>query len=138
MAEIKTAGVIAYFRSGKEIYFVLLRKAKTGGWGPPKGKCDPGETELETAVREMYEEAGFRRADFVPGFREVLKYEVEKNGKLVSKELVLFLSAVNPDDLRLSPEHNEAHMATLDEVEVLINYDELRNVFRKAHEKLTK
>jgi len=32
------------------------RTGTTGGWGIPKGRQDPGETVLQTAVREFYEE----------------------------------------------------------------------------------
>lgn len=37
---------------------VLLIRERGGGWVFPKGHIDPGETELDAAVREVAEEAG--------------------------------------------------------------------------------
>jgi 8-oxo-dGTP pyrophosphatase MutT (NUDIX family) len=90
MADVKAAGAICYLQDGKKTFFLLLRSAKTGEWGPPKGHSEENESELETAVRELYEEAGIRRVSFTPGFREVLNYTVEKKGKMREKEVVFF------------------------------------------------
>jgi bis(5'-nucleosidyl)-tetraphosphatase len=132
MSDLQAAGAICYFKEGRKTLFLLLRSAKTSEWGPPKGHAEQDETEVETAVREIYEETGIRRASFTPGFREVLHYEVEKKGKLRKKDVVLLLCKLDSDDVRLSSEHTEFHFATLDEVEVLVPHEDLREVFRKA------
>ena len=132
MSDLKAAGAICYLMDGKKTYFLLLRSATTSEWGPPKGHSEDEENEIETAVRELFEEAGVRRASFTPGFREVLNYQVEKKGKTRSKELVLFLCKLDDDAVALSDEHTEAHFATLDELEVLVPHEDLREVFRKA------
>lgn len=132
MSDLKAAGAICFLRDGKKILFLLLRSAKHGEWGPPKGHAESGETEVETATRELYEEAGLRRATFLPKFREQIGYRVEKKGKVQSKEVVFFLCEIESDAVRLSHEHTEAHMATLDEIEVLLPHEDLKEVFRKA------
>jgi bis(5'-nucleosidyl)-tetraphosphatase len=136
--DVKAAGAICYLQDGKKTYFLLLRSAKTGEWGPPKGHAEEHESELETAVRELYEEAGLRRASFSPGFREVLHYSIEKKGKTRQKELVLFLCELESDDVKLSDEHTELHFGTLDEIEVLVPHEDLREVFRRAAEFIKK
>lgn len=132
MADLTAAGAICYLLDGKKIYFLLLRSASTGEWGPPKGHAEEGENDVETAARELFEEAGVRRASFTPGFREVLNYQVEKKGKVRSKELVLFICKLDDDTVELSDEHTETHFGTLDELEVLVPHEDLREVFRKA------
>jgi bis(5'-nucleosidyl)-tetraphosphatase len=132
MSELKAAGAICYLKDGKKVYFVLLRSAKHGEWGPPKGHAEPGETELETATRELFEEAGVRRGSFLPGFREAITYTVNKKGKTHSKEVVFFLCELESEEIKLSHEHSEFHMATLDEIEVLLQHEDLREIFRKA------
>jgi len=132
MSDLKAAGAVCYLQDKKKVFFLLLRSAKTGEWGPPKGHMDEGETEIETASREIFEEAGVRRASFIPGFREAMNYTVEKKGKQLSKETVLFLCRMDSDAIKLSNEHTEAHFATLDEIEVLVPHEDLREVFRKA------
>ena len=132
MSDLKAAGAICYIQDGKRTLFLILRSSKHGEWGPPKGHADEGETEVETASRELFEEAGIRRARFEPGFREVLNYSVEKKGKTHDKEVIYFLCELETDAVKLSHEHNEAHMATLDEIDVLIPHGDMKNVFHKA------
>ncbi len=55
--DILQAGCVPYrFRKGQlEICLITTRK---GRWGFPKGIIDPGETPVETALKESEEEAG--------------------------------------------------------------------------------
>jgi diadenosine hexaphosphate hydrolase (ATP-forming) len=53
-APIRGAGGIVFNKEGK----VLLLRHQQGAWVFPKGHIDPGESELEAAQREVYEEAG--------------------------------------------------------------------------------
>jgi bis(5'-nucleosidyl)-tetraphosphatase len=138
MPDEKAAGGILYLRDGKKIYYLILRAAKHGEWGPPKGHAETGETEVETATREIYEESGLRHLTFDPGFREVLSYNINKKGTQRTKEVVFFLAETATDELRLSHEHTEAHMATLDEIENMIVHEDLRELFRKAQKHLAK
>ena len=56
--------------------FLLLRHRDR--WDLPKGHCEPGETLLETALRETEEETGIKRSQIqvVDGFRFSLEYPV--------------------------------------------------------------
>jgi ADP-ribose pyrophosphatase YjhB (NUDIX family) len=47
----------AVFRSGEVL---LVKEPDDGGWSLPGGWADVGETPAEAAVREVYEEAGYR------------------------------------------------------------------------------
>src|SRR5687768_2814210 len=125
MSEVNAAGAICFAQEGNKIFFLLLRSSKHGEWGPPKGHAEPGESELETATREFFEETGLRRISFEAGFREVISYPVEKKGKKHQKEVVFFLSRIDPDLVKLSAEHTEIHLGTLDEIEVLIPHEDV-------------
>lgn len=138
MSDLKAAGAICYLKEGKKTFFLVLRSSKHGEWGPPKGHEEIGESDVETAARELYEEAGIRRARFTPGFREVLRYRVEKKGKTHDKEVVYFLCQLESDEIKLSHEHNEAHLATLDELDVMIAHPDMKDVFHKAMDYLKK
>ncbi len=49
------------FRSTEAgIEFCLITSLSSGRWGFPKGLIDPGETAVETALKEAFEEAGLR------------------------------------------------------------------------------
>lgn len=44
--------------AGRALEFCLVTSLNKGRWGFPKGTVDPGETFLETALKEAWEEAG--------------------------------------------------------------------------------
>ncbi len=65
-ASIPAAGAIVWRSGGtgrhgeSEILVALVHRPKYDDWSFPKGKCEPGEHVLCTAVREVAEEAGLR------------------------------------------------------------------------------
>ena len=132
MADIKAAGAILYVVEKNVAKYLILRSAHHGEWGPAKGHADDGETEIETAMREIYEETGFRRSKFIPGFREVLTYKVDKKKKRLKKEVIFFLCEMPADEVEISDEHTEAHLATIAELEIMLSHDDLKDIFRKA------
>jgi 8-oxo-dGTP pyrophosphatase MutT (NUDIX family) len=74
--------------------FLLMRHADR--WDLPKGHVDPGETEVQCALRELHEETGIAAADveLVDGFRFTTHYPVraKKSGEIYDKTLVVFLA----------------------------------------------
>ena len=49
-------------------------------WSLPKGKIDPGETAIEAAYREVYEETGIKRIKFIKMLGEYSRYRNGPNG----------------------------------------------------------
>ena len=62
-------------------------------WSFPKGHMEAGETEVQTALRELHEETGLT-ADLVPGMRAVSEYDIPP---LTRKQVVLFPGEVRGD-----------------------------------------
>lgn len=78
--------------------FLLMEHADR--WDLPKGHVDAGETEMECALRELWEETGIheRDIDIDPGFRFVHKYIVcneRTGGEPRPKTLVIFLGRLH-------------------------------------------
>ena len=93
MPDVKSCGVLV-FDGRLEPSFLLMRHADR--WDLPKGHVDPGETELECALRELVEETGIERGDvdIDTEFRFVHEYRIIKDrGKPVDKlkQLIIFL-----------------------------------------------
>lgn len=98
----KSCGVLIV--RGRPISSFLLMK-HDDRWDVPKGHVDPGETEIECALREMEEETGIPRSavELDPEFRFESEYDVS-NGRYGGdpqqkrrKKLVLFLGRIDRD-----------------------------------------
>ncbi len=55
---IFSAGGVLYDKDLNQVF--LLKKESSDEWVLPKGRMEPGETPIETARREIYEETGFQ------------------------------------------------------------------------------
>lgn len=83
--------------------FLLMKHADR--WDLPKGHVDPGESDTECALREMYEETGIppEKVTLAPDFEYVQQYEVAadryggKKSETVLKTLILFLARVDEE-----------------------------------------
>lgn len=90
----KSCGILLlHGRPPKE--FLLMKHADR--WDLPKGHVDPGETEIECALRETEEETGISRdlIQLVPDFRYVQQYYVQSartNHEKKLKSLIIFLA----------------------------------------------
>jgi len=56
--EVDQASAIPFRRKKKAIEFCLITSSNNGHWIFPKGMIDPGDTAVETALKESEEEAG--------------------------------------------------------------------------------
>lgn len=63
-----TADPIVVRRDLGEEHVLLIERADKTGWALPGGFVDAGETGLEAAVREAYEETGLKLAELNPTF----------------------------------------------------------------------
>lgn len=96
MIREKTVGVIL-FRKNPDIgiqYLALY--LRNDYWNFPKGHVEDGESEIETARREVYEEVGIRNLKFIDGWRQqtqfIYKETHREKPELIRKDLVLYLA----------------------------------------------
>lgn len=75
MSEIKSAGLLMYYKNGNKLKYFLVHpggpyfvKKDTGYWGIPKGLPDDNEDLLDAAKREFTEETGIEpiAEEFIP------------------------------------------------------------------------
>jgi 8-oxo-dGTP pyrophosphatase MutT (NUDIX family) len=99
--EPKSCGVLIL--AGEPVRSFLLMKHHNR-WDLPKGHIDPGETELQCALREMEEETGIPadQVELDPVFRHTQQYHVADSryggqGDPVLKTLVVFLGRVDSE-----------------------------------------
>ncbi len=96
MLERSCGGVVFTETAGQRRYVLV----KGGYIGLPKGHMEQGESERETAVREIWEETCVK-TELIPGFRRVVTYHMP-NGN--DKRVAYFLAAFDHQEARQNPE----------------------------------
>lgn len=124
MKKEKSCGIVVF--DGDK---VLLVFHNLGHYGFPKGHVEKGETEEETAIREVKEETNCD-AKIIPGFREVITYSPKPN---VMKDVVFFVGEAITTDLKPQEEEtSDVFFINKSESLKTITHKEEREVLEKA------
>ena len=113
---------------------VLLVSQQNGLTGFPKGHVEPGETEFETALREVQEETGLSII-LDPATRHSFGYYIPRLN--VEKEVVLFLAQLDLSSAALHKQESEiagAAWVPFAEVETKLNFPEWRKAWRNIYQ----
>ena len=87
----KSCGAVVFTRINNQIKYLLIRNL-TGIYGFPKGHVEQGETEEETALREVFEEVGLA-VKLLPGFRSQDEHPIPQKENTI-KQIVYFLANI--------------------------------------------
>jgi 8-oxo-dGTP diphosphatase len=129
---VRAAGIVVY-RLRERPEFLLLRNARHGTWGFPKGKLKRGESDEAGAARETEEETGLAGILLDPSFRVSNSYEVESRGAKKPKEVVYFLGEADRDaEFHRSAEHSEGAWFPAPEAQERLAFETLRAVLAAA------
>ena len=96
----KSCGALVYRIKNGELELLLLKHRFGGHWSFPKGHVEEGETEVETALREVHEETGLT-IQLEDGFRQSVEYYPRPN---IRKQVVYFLGYADDDRPRRQEE----------------------------------
>jgi len=111
--------------------FLLLNYGRH--WDFAKGHVEPGETDHQAAVRELFEETGISDAKFVDGFvREVDYYFRSSRHGVVHKTVVFFLATTETSDVKISAEHVGFTFLDFDKALAKVSYASAREILRAA------
>ena len=115
------------------LYILMIRHRPGGYRSFPKGHVERGETERETAIREVLEETA-AQITILPDFRHVVCYTP---APAVEKEVVYFLATTKEKSIH--PRHGEiaqTEWIPLDKAERCLTHENDKNVLRAALKKL--
>ncbi len=132
----KSCGAVVFTRDVGGVRFVLVEQ-RSGQFSFPKGHVEAGESEEQTALREIWEETGLKPV-IIPGFRDGETYEVRKKAGVI-KDVVYFLAEYS--DQPLSPSETDAVSAglfTFEDALLKLPTDSRRNVLIHANDFLGK
>lgn len=128
MKKEKSCGAIVYRKVDGVVQFLLIHQT-LGHWTFPKGHVEEGETELETAHREILEETGIS-VSFDEGFRVVNTYSPKQD---TMKDVIFFLAQpVGGKETPQLSEVSDVRWLTCIEAAAIITYPSDRAVFKKA------
>ena len=109
----KSCGVVPFRRFGGNAEVLLLFQRGSRTWSFPKGHMEAGETEQQTALRELFEEAGFR-TKLVPSARAATEYRISSAAR---KQVVFFLGEVHGEPRLQAKEIESCRWAAPGELE---------------------
>jgi len=115
------------------LYLILHYHFKGDYWDFPRGKIEKGETEQETARREIKEETGLEDIKFVEGFREITHWYYRWRGQNIYKEAVYFLAETKNSKVKISEEHLEFAWADFETAMQTLTYENTKAILKKAH-----
>lgn len=137
----KSAGAVIFRReekTGKIFYLLLHYHLKGHYWDFPRGKIELGESEQQTALREIKEETGLEKIKMIESFREVTHWYYRWKGQNIYKEAVYFLAEAFTDEVRISDEHLEFIWLDFRDAMKKLTYDNTKQILKAAHSFLQK
>ncbi|MDE1844821.1 MAG: NUDIX domain-containing protein [Thaumarchaeota archaeon] len=131
MLEERSAGSIIYRQSPKGKLYLLLNYP-SGHWDFVKGNIEKGETFKQTILREIKEETGISDITFVDGFEDKIEYHYQRDGQVIHKEVVFFLSNTKTDQVVLSHEHLDYTWLNFNDALKKLTYKTAQKLFKKV------
>ena len=125
----KSVGAVIYRKSGEQALFLLVQY-RSWQWDFPKGHVEEGESEEETALREVFEETGIR-IEITEGFTHRMKYS-PKVGTL--KEVVYFVGATKDKAVKCQEsEIEDFKWLNLKDAIENVSHENSRKLLREAY-----
>ena len=133
----KSCGVVLF--NEKKVLLLLYATGQKEGewdlqghWEFPKGHVDKGETEIETATRELEEETGIKNIILLDNFRKTINYKIQKRDRKISKEVVFFIATTVETEIKLSHEHVDYGWFDFTSALKQLTYDNARSVLSES------
>ena len=133
------AVIFRHVRLGRKeaiVYLLLHYHLHSDYWEFPRGGMAPGESERQTALREIREETGLKEADlrFAEGFRAAMHYWYVLDGTRRSKDAVYFLAEAKSDAVKLSTEHLGFTWAEYDDAVKKVTFENAKRILKESND----
>ena len=127
----KSCGAVVFTRMNNEIKYLLIRNL-TGIYGFPKGHVEQGETEEQTALREVFEEVGLA-VKLVSGFRSEDEHPIPQKENTM-KQIVYFLGEYSNQEFTYQKEElTDALLTDYETAMTLFQFDSSKRILTEAN-----
>ena len=132
----KSCGTIPYTLKNGTVNYLLIKAKDDGFCGFPKGHMENNETEIETALRETYEETSLN-VEINSDFRYETSYQME-NGN--TKVVVYFLAEYENQNPKRNEDFEDFEFLILPYEKAYneLTYKEAKDMLKSANDYLTK
>lgn len=113
--------------------YLLLKHFHGKHWSFPKGTVEAGESDWETAIRELAEETGITVFEKIPDFSVEIFYQFERDGAVLDKSVIYFLGKVEDTTTLLSEEHTDFEWLPYDQARIRLTHENARLLLDKAN-----
>jgi bis(5'-nucleosidyl)-tetraphosphatase len=143
----KSVGAVVFRKSDGAVMYLLLHY-RSGHWDFPKGHVEEKETEHETLIREVAEEAGLTDLKILPDFKTQVRFfyragkeekeRRKKEGRFanVSKKVVYYIAETKTKNVQTSFEHTGFEWLGYADALSRITYANSKNILKKADKHL--
>ncbi len=116
---------------------LVVYQDKTDSWALPKGHIDDGETKLESAKREIFEETGISDLTFI---KELGSYQrgSRKSSDVRKNIVILYFTTTQNKLTSHDAENSEAKWVPIDEVHNILTYPKAKEFFLKIKKEIKK
>ena len=131
----KSCGAVVFTKINNNIKYLLIQNLE-GIYGFPKGHVEDGESEMQTAIREVFEEVGIK-VDLLNGFRTEDEHLIPNKEKTI-KKIVYFLGEYNNQKFNyLKEELSNAELVDYETALTLFQFDSSKRILKEANDFLT-
>lgn len=124
-----SCGAVVFREENGRKKYLLIRNKRSAHWGFPKGHIEPGETQEETAIREVLEETGLN-IKILPQFSQKSEYTIQ--GK-IEKSVTIFLAKTEEIDYTIQQEEiEECGWFDFDDALKTLNYDNDKRILMQV------
>ena len=131
----KSCGAVVFTKdTDGNIKFLLVKGRASNSIGFPKGHVEKGESEAETAIREIYEETSLNVVLY-SDFKEEYEYTI---GGYIQKKIICFLAEFNGSDKHKIRDREimEQWLAPYEKAYEMLTFGQAKAILKKAYEKI--
>ena len=126
----KSCGAVVFTKENGCIKYVII-ESRAGVFGFPKGHVEAGESEIETALRELKEETNVD-VEVIPGFRCQIEYEIPNSDGVIKRAVYFLGKCISDNVVCQETEVTNAIFLPYEEAKKELTFNETKQILEKA------